>query len=221
MNNNLLYCEDCSKLTEQTVCPKCGKPAREPNDGDLCYVGEFGDMGQSMFADALNNNGIEFVCVPVHGGFTQLNTPNGYKIYVRYRDYGKALELFDVLFSDNGEAIKNEDWIDRIVKVTIDRPIGSIHPEHADIEYELNYGHIEGVVGGDGEWQDAYILDFNYPDVYVGKEISGCVVAVIVRKNDTETKLAVTTDLRKHYTKEQIAQAVNFQEKYFDIEIIM
>ncbi len=30
------------------------------------------------------------------------------------------------------------------VKVTIDRPLGSYHPNHKDIYYSVNYGYIEG-----------------------------------------------------------------------------
>ena len=45
-----------------------------------------------------------------------------------------------------------------IVTVTVDRPIGSYHPEHKDINYPINYGYIEGVMAPDGEWQDSYIL---------------------------------------------------------------
>ncbi|MDE7455060.1 MAG: inorganic pyrophosphatase [Clostridia bacterium] len=112
--------------------------------------------------------------------------------------------------------------MDRIVTVIIDRPYGSVHPEHPDIVYPLNYGHVEGVMGGDGEEQDAYLLDFNMPELlYVGKEVSGYIVAVIRRKNDVETKWVVSAGSRKKYTREDIEKAVRFQEQYFDIEIIM
>ena len=45
-----------------------------------------------------------------------------------------------------------------IVTVTVDRPLGSYHPEHKDMYYPINYGYIEGVIAADGEEQDAYIL---------------------------------------------------------------
>ncbi len=48
--------------------------------------------------------------------------------------------------------------IGSFVTVTIDRPIGSLHPEHRDIYYPINYGYVEGVKAPNGEWQDAYIL---------------------------------------------------------------
>ena len=52
------------------------------------------------------------------------------------------------------------------VTVTVDRPLGSYHPEYKDMYYPINYGYIEGVMAPDGEEQDAYILGVNEP---VGK----------------------------------------------------
>ena len=42
------------------------------------------------------------------------------------------------------------------VVVTVDRPIGY---NHKGSIYTVNYGYVSGVIGGDGHWQDAYILD--------------------------------------------------------------
>lgn len=42
----------------------------------------------------------------------------------------------------------------------IDRPIGTIH--HGAV-YPINYGYIEGLIAGDGEEQDVYILS-NLPE---------------------------------------------------------
>ena len=33
-----------------------------------------------------------------------------------------------------------------IVKVTVDRPLGSYHPKHRDIYYPINYGYVKGVL---------------------------------------------------------------------------
>ena len=48
--------------------------------------------------------------------------------------------------------------IGRTVTVTVDRPLGSYHPEHKDMYQPINYGYVEGVMAPDGEEQDAYIL---------------------------------------------------------------
>lgn len=231
MKNNLLFCENCNELTENDVCPKCGKPTREPQDNDMCFVEELGDLGKSMYSDALSNNDVPFIAMPIHEGFSRMNTPVGYKIYVRYDNYDKATEILNTIFSDRDapQEVNLDDpasAIDRLVKVVVERPLGSVHPEHPDIKYGLNYGYVEGVIGGDGEEQDAYIIDVNLSLPRMSA-FEGYVVAVIVRKNDVETKWVVAPiyagDARyaPKYTKEQIASAVNFQEKFFDIEIIM
>ena len=47
----------------------------------------------------------------------------------------------------------------KIVKVTVDRPMGTYHSKHKDIYYPINYGYIRGIMAPDGEEQDAYILE--------------------------------------------------------------
>ena len=47
-----------------------------------------------------------------------------------------------------------KDIIGRMVTGTIDRPIGSRHPRHPDMVYPVNYGYVDGVIGGDGESQE-------------------------------------------------------------------
>ena len=103
-----------------------------------------------------------------------------------------------------------------IVKVIIDRPLGSHHPKHKDIIYPVNYGYIPGVIAPDGEEQDAYILGVNEPiSQFVGK-----VIAVIHRLNDIEDKWVVAPE-NKVFSKDEIADLVAFQEKFFDIEILL
>ena len=106
--------------------------------------------------------------------------------------------------------------IGNLVKVIIDRPLGSHHPKHKDIIYTVNYGYIPGVIAPDGEEQDAYILGVNEPV----REFVGKVIAIIHRLNDIEYKLVVAPE-GKSFTKEEIMNSVVFQEKFFDIEIVM
>ena len=106
--------------------------------------------------------------------------------------------------------------IGNIVKVIVDRPLGSVHPNHNDLIYSANYGYISDFFAPDGEEQDAYILGVNEPVTeYVGK-----VIAVIHRLNDIEDKWVVAPE-SKFFTKEEIANSVAFQEKFFDTEIMM
>ena len=104
--------------------------------------------------------------------------------------------------------------MEKIVTVIVDRPLGSFHPTYKNIIYPLNYGYIPNLIGGDGEEQDAYILGVNEPL----KQFSGKVIAIIHRKNDNEDKWVVAPE-NASFSKEEILDKVNFQERYFDIEI--
>lgn len=103
----------------------------------------------------------------------------------------------------------------KYVKVTVDRPLGSFHPKHKDIFYTVNYGYIDGILAADGEYQDAYILGVNEPI----KEFYGKVIAIIHRFDDVEEKLVVAAE-NVTFTKTQIMEQVNFQEKFFKTQII-
>lgn len=49
------------------------------------------------------------------------------------------------------------NFLNTIVTVEIDRPMGSKHPKH-NFYYPVNYGYIKNVISGDGEELDAYVL---------------------------------------------------------------
>lgn len=104
----------------------------------------------------------------------------------------------------------------KTVTVTVERPMGSYHPEHKTLYYPINYGYIDGVMGGDGEALDAYIVGVDCPLT----ECTGRVIAVIHRKDDCEDKLVVAPE-GVTLTCEAILAATHFQERYFDIEIMM
>ena len=100
--------------------------------------------------------------------------------------------------------------IGSLVKVTVDRPLGSRHPKHGDMIYPINYGYIEGVLAPDGEEQDAYVLGVHT----ALKEFTGRVIAVIHRYDDIEEKWVVAPD-GVEFSDEEIAEQVHFQEQYF------
>ena len=106
--------------------------------------------------------------------------------------------------------------IGKVVKVIVDRPLGSSHPEHRDLIYNVNYGYIPGFLAPDGEEQDAYVLGVDEPV----SEFVGRVIAVIHRLNDVEDKWVVAPE-NKVFSKDEIADLVAFQEKFFDIEILL
>lgn len=110
--------------------------------------------------------------------------------------------------------MKNQEYLNKILKIKIDRPFGSTHPKHGFI-YPVNYGYFPGTVSGDGEELDAYLLGVFKPvDEYTGK----C-IAIIHRTNDNDDKLVVVPK-DKNYTNDQIDALTEFQEQYFEHIII-
>ncbi len=99
------------------------------------------------------------------------------------------------------------DYLGKLVHVVVDRPIGY---HHLDMVYPINYGYIPGLLGGDGEEQDAYIMGIHEPI----SEFDGQVIAVIHRKNDCEDKFVVAP-AGTAYHQGQIAEAIHFQEQFF------
>ncbi len=106
--------------------------------------------------------------------------------------------------------------IGSIVKVIVDRPLGTYHPKYKDIYYSVNYGYIPNIVALDGEEQDAYILGVDKPI----KEFVGKVIAIIHRIDDVEDKWIVVPE-NISFTKDEIIRQVAFQEHFFKTEIRM
>lgn len=104
----------------------------------------------------------------------------------------------------------------KTVNVTVDRPLGSHHPQYAESCYPVNYGYVAGVMAPDGEEQDAYLLGVDVPV----KEFVGTVIAVIHRMDDVEDKWVVAPEGRP-FTKKEIMEQVWFQEQYYHSEIDM
>ena len=108
----------------------------------------------------------------------------------------------------------SREYLNTIVTVKMDGPLGCKHPNHGFI-YPVNYGFIPNTVSGDGEELDAYVLGEHKPL----DEFEGRVIAIIHRVNDNDDKLVVMKDGR-NYTDEQIRALTEFQEQYFESEII-
>lgn len=106
--------------------------------------------------------------------------------------------------------------IGKTVTVTVDRAMGTYHPEHPDLYYPINYGYVKGISAPDGEEQDAYIIGVSEPV----EEFSGKVIAIIHRNDDIEEKWVVAPT-EMSFSKEEIMEQVHFQEQYFDSEVIM
>lgn len=101
------------------------------------------------------------------------------------------------------------------VKVTVDRPVG--YKDSFGNVYPINYGYIEGVIGGDEEEQDAYIL--NVPSEKMSTFI-GIVTAIIHRHDDNETKWIVIPE-NTLISEKQIIEQTYFIEQHFDSYVAM
>ncbi len=107
-------------------------------------------------------------------------------------------------------------YLGRTVTVRIDRLLGSVHPRFHDMTYPVNYGFLPGTKSGDGMEIDAYILGLDAPAT---SDVTGRVVAVLVRNNDAEDKLVIACD-EIGRTASDILDAVAFCERYFDTKIL-
>ena len=111
-----------------------------------------------------------------------------------------------------------KSYLGKVVHIGIDRPIGYVHKKGDKVlHYPINYGYIPGVLGGDGEELDVYLLGVTEPV----SEYTCKVIGIVHRENDIEDKLIAAPE-GMSFTKEQIEQAIHFQEKYYKtyIEIL-
>lgn len=122
--------------------------------------------------------------------------------------YGNT-EVF--LTSEERETLIRQ-YLGKTVTVTVDRPVGFHHvTKGIHLHYTINYGFLPGVIGGDGEEQDVYILGIAEPL----KDFTGRIIGVIRRANDNEDKFVAAPE-GMVFTAEQIREEIEFVEKYFD-----
>jgi len=107
------------------------------------------------------------------------------------------------------------EYLGKNVTVVIDRPIGYHHvTKGVHLDYTVNYGFLPGVIGGDGEEQDVYVLGISEPlDTFTGR-----IIGVVRRADDNEDKFVAAPE-GMAFTAEQIRQEIEFVEKYFDSSI--
>lgn len=106
-------------------------------------------------------------------------------------------------------------FMGKTVDIIIDRPIGFVHhTKGITLHYTLNYGYLPGVMGGDGEDQDVYLLGVDRPV----ERFTGRIIGVIRRSDDNEDKF-VAAPVGMDFHQAQIAEAVRFVEKYFSSKV--
>jgi GrpB-like predicted nucleotidyltransferase (UPF0157 family) len=107
-------------------------------------------------------------------------------------------------------------FLGKTVTITIDRPIGTIHPKHSDIIYPINYGYIENELALDNEELDVYLIGVSKKvETFTGK-----IIGYIKRHNDVENKLIMAPD-NNAYDTNTIKAITNFQEQFYESDIVL
>ena len=108
-----------------------------------------------------------------------------------------------------------KSYLGKTVNIKIDRPVGYVHKkEKYNLVYPINYGYIPGVVGGDGEELDVYLLGVSEPVT----EYTCRIIGIAYRENDVEDKL-IAAPIDKVFNQAEIAESIHFQEKYYKTTI--
>ncbi|MCA9978981.1 MAG: inorganic diphosphatase, partial [Anaerolineales bacterium] len=91
---------------------------------------------------------------------------------------------------DTNDSFTNaRSFLGQMVMVTIDRPMGSRHPQHGFV-YPVNYGFVSDTLAPDGEELDVYVLGVFEPVT----EFNGRCLAIIHRLDDDDDKLVIVPD---------------------------
>lgn len=108
-----------------------------------------------------------------------------------------------------------KSYLGKTVTIQIDRPIGYVHKkENYSLTYPINYGYIPGVLGGDGEELDVYLLGVDEPVT----EYETKIIGIAHRENDVEDKL-IAAPIDMKFCQNQMAEAIHFQEQYYQTTI--
>lgn len=106
--------------------------------------------------------------------------------------------------------------LNKKIAIEIDRPIGTLHPKRENVYYPINYGFVPGLMGGDNEEQDVYVIDSKF-----GKPSSKVtIIGIVMRLDDVESKWISVEDEKLSYSKSEIESIINFQEKYYSTIIL-
>lgn len=112
------------------------------------------------------------------------------------------------------QTLKALEFLKKTVTVHIDRPLGTRHPKWG-FYYPVNYGFIPGVLSGDGEELDVYVLGVHE----ALEQFEGQCIAVIHRLEEEDDKLVVVPP-GKNYSNEAIRALTEFQEQFFSSVIL-
>ena len=92
--------------------------------------------------------------------------------------------------------MNSREYLNKNVKVIINRKMGSRHPKYGFI-YLVNYGYLPNTISDDGEELDCYVLGV----FEAVNEFEGKCIAIIHRLNDNDEKLIVVPNNREFSNK--------------------
>lgn len=115
------------------------------------------------------------------------------------------------IYSEEERKALVSSYFGKTVRIKIDRPIGYVHKKPGKtLVYPINYGYIPGVLGGDGEELDVYLLGVDEPV----EKFEGRIIGIVYRQNDVEDKL-IMAPAGAAFDKKTIEKQIDFQEKYY------
>lgn len=100
----MLYCEKCNILVKCEKCPLCkSMNLRKVKDIDFCYFTSIGTIHYEIFKNSLKKEKIDIVGIPYYTKPVTLSSAGraqGRRVYVRYKDFEKAKDIFNMLFGN-------------------------------------------------------------------------------------------------------------------------
>ena len=108
-----MYCENCSRITEEAVCPACGnRKLRSPGLTDPCFLTEQDFIFSGILEDVLKQKEIPFLKKSVLGAGVAIKVGpmlDRNRFFVPFGKLQEAIEVVDELLPPSPEADENPD----------------------------------------------------------------------------------------------------------------
>ena len=91
----------------------------------------------------------------------------------------------------------------KVVKVIVDRPLGTYHQKQKDLFYPVNYGYVEGIIAADGEVEKVDVWGMRKLAYPINKKEEGYYVVVDFKGNPTlpkelDRRLKISDNVIRH-----------------------
>lgn len=95
----MYFCEKCNAVMQDTTCTACGKRRlREVQPDDFCHYISLPAYVARMFEETLKDEGVPVALLGMGGFLTSAKTSARYKIYVPYKYFDKAREVYEAVY---------------------------------------------------------------------------------------------------------------------------